>query len=72
MAFPGLPETSKVQIFASIVHYLRTNNVNVYVSKIFPSGLIFVGGRGYERGAYIQNVNLVSYLGGVLTGICGM
>ena len=68
MAFPGLPETSKVQIFASIVHYLRTNNVNVYVSKIFPSGLIFVGGRG----AYIQNVNLVSYLGGVLTGICGM
>ena len=46
MAFPGLPETSKVQIFASIVHYLRTNNVNVYVSKIFPSGLIFVGGRG--------------------------
>ena len=71
MAFLGLPETSKVQIFASIVHYLRTNNVNVYVSKIFPSGLIF-GGRGYERGAYIQNVNLVSYLGGVLTGICGM
>ena len=72
MAFPGLPETSKVQIFASIVHYLRTNNVNVYVSKIFPSGLIFVGGRGYDRGAYSQNVNLVSYLGGVLTGICGM
>ena len=72
MAFPGLPETSKVQIFASIVHYFRTNNVNVYVSKIFPSGRIFVGGRGDERGAYIQNVNLVSYLGGVLTGICGM
>ena len=48
MAFPGLSETSKMQIFASIVHYLRTNNVNVYVSKIFPSGLIFVcvGGEG--------------------------
>ena len=39
MAFPGLPET-----FALIVHHLRTNNVNVFVSKIYPSGLIF--GRG--------------------------
>ena len=28
-------------IFASIVHNLRTNNVNVYVSKIYPRGLIF-------------------------------
>ena len=28
-------------IFASIVHNLRTNNINVYVSKIYPRGLIF-------------------------------
>ena len=55
MAFPGLPKTSKMKIFASIVHYLITNNVNVYVSKIYPSGLIF-----RER-AYIQGGNL--YLG---------
>ena len=41
MAFTGLPETSKMLIFASIVHHLPTNNVNVYVSKIYPSGLIF-------------------------------
>ena len=43
--------------------------------KFFQVGLyLCVGGRGggYERGAYIQNVNLVSYLVGVLTGICGM
>ena len=41
MAFPGLPE-----IFALIVHHLRTNNVNVFVSKIYPSGLILGGGGG--------------------------
>ena len=42
MAFPGLPETSKMQIFASIiVHHWRTNNVNVCVSKIYQSGPIF-------------------------------
>ena len=44
--------------------------------KFFQVGLYLCvcvgGGGGYERGAYIQNVNLVSYLGGVLTGICGM
>ena len=41
MAFPGLPET-----FALIVHHLWTNNFNVFVSKIYPSGLIFGGGGG--------------------------
>ena len=54
-------------IFASIVHNLRTNNVNVYVSKIYPRGLIFGmllglnnlffffgGGGGIFEEAYIQ------------------
>ena len=41
MAFPGLLERSKMEVFASIVHHLCTNNV--YVSKIYPSGLIFKG-----------------------------
>ena len=52
-------------IFASIVHNLRTNNVNVYVSKIYPRGLIFgmllglnnfffFGGGGIFEEAYIQ------------------
>ena len=43
MTFPGLSETSKMQIFALIVHHLRTNNVNLYLSKIYRSGLIFAG-----------------------------
>ena len=51
MAFPGLPGTSKMEIFASIVHHLRTNNVNVYVFKIYLSGLIF-GGRMSKGGLY--------------------
>ena len=41
MAFPGLPETPKIQIFASTVYHLLTDNVNAYVSKIYPSALIF-------------------------------
>ena len=53
-------------IFALRVHHLRTNNVNVYVSKIYPSGLTlegaYIGG-----GGYIQDVTCVTYLGGVLT-----
>ena len=48
MAFPGIPETSKMEIFASKVHHLRTNNVNDNVSKIYLSGLIF--GVVYIRG----------------------
>ena len=32
-----------MQIFASVVHRLRTNNGKVYVSKIYWSGLIFGG-----------------------------
>ena len=43
-----------MQIFISIVHRLRTNNVNVYVSKIYRSELIF--GR---RGVYILEGGLV-------------
>ena len=83
MAFQGLPETSK--IFASIVHHLRTTNVNVNVSKIYPTGLIFGGGgerEGLEGGAYrgggayIRD-NWVTYLagvysGGILTGFYGI
>ena len=46
MAFPGLPETSKIQIFASTIYHLLTDNVNAYVSKIYPSGLIFGEGEG--------------------------
>ena len=41
MAFPRL--------FASIVHDLRTNNVNLYVSKIYPDVLIFRGEGPYIR-----------------------
>ena len=59
MAFPGLPETSKMYIFASIVYHLRTNNINIYVSKIYSSGLIFgmligfhIWGRIFEGEAY--------------------
>ena len=51
MAFQGPPETSK--IFVSIVHHLRTTNVNVNASKIYPTGLIFGGGgerEGLEGG----------------------
>ena len=44
-----------------MVHRLRTNNVNVYVSKLYPSGLIF-------GGAYVRDVNWVTYLGGVYLG----
>ena len=43
MVFPRLPETCMMYIFASIVHHLRTNDVNVYISKIYLSGLIFRG-----------------------------
>ena len=65
MGFPGLPEKSKMYIFATIVHHLRTNHVNLYVSKIYPSGLIFEGGGGgYIQGVYIWDVNWVTYLGG--------
>ena len=53
MAFPGLPETSKMWMFASIVHHLRTNNVDVYVSKIYPSELILRGGGGVYTGGLI-------------------
>ena len=53
MGFPGLPEKSKMYIFATIVHHLRTNHVNLYVSKTYPSGLIFEGGWGvYTGGLY--------------------
>lgn len=72
MAFPGLSVTSKTQIFKSIVH-LNTNIVNVYVTKIYSSGLIF---EGVYTGAYIRDFNWVSYWrvyiqGGVLTGFYG-
>ena len=50
MEFPGPPKTSKMQILASIVHHLRMNNVNVYVSKIYPSGLGLGEGEVYIRG----------------------
>ena len=81
MTFQGLPETSK--IFVSIVHHLRTTNVNVNVSKIYPTWLIFGGGgerEGLEGahigGAYIRD-NWVTYLagvysGGILTGFYGI
>ena len=64
MAFQGPPETSK--IFVSIVHHLRTTNVNVNASKIYPTGLIFGGGgerEGLEGGAY---------RGGLIFGITGL
>ena len=71
MTFPELPETSKMWIFTSIVHHLPMNNVNIYVSKIYPSGLIF--GRGsiglHIWGAYIPGG---LYKGGVLTGFYGI
>ena len=43
MAFPELPETSKMKIFESVVYYLRTSNVNIYVSKVYLSGLTLRG-----------------------------
>ena len=52
--------------FASVVHHLRTNNIIVYVSKIYPSGLIFEG--AYIRGPYIRDVDWVSYLGTYIHG----
>ena len=63
---------------ASVVHDLPTNDVNVFVSKFYPNGLIFGG--AYIRiygGARIRDVNWVSYLGGiylgdVLTGFYGI
>ena len=58
-------DLDEMEIFASIVHHLRKNNVNVYVSKIYQSGLIF-GERIYGgEGAYIRDVICVSYLGNV-------
>ena len=79
MAFPGLLETSKMEIFASIVHHLCTNNV--YVSKIYPSGLIF-GGHIYEglifgmlTGLHIWRGCILKgslYMGSILTGFYGI
>ena len=60
MAFPVLPETSNMQIFASIVHHLRTNNINVYVSKIYPSGLMAYIREG--QGAYIPGGGMFGML----------
>ena len=62
MAFPGLPETS-------VVHNLLTNNVNVYVSKLYPSGLIF-GGRIYGGGGLIFGILIGFHIsgGGVYSG----
>ena len=69
MAFLGLPETSKMQIFASTLQHLPTDDINV--SKIYPSGLIIgwgrlgCGCRGrriYGGIAYIRDVNSVTYL----------
>ena len=61
MAFPGL--------FASIVHDLRTNNVNLYVSKIYPDVLIFQGEGAYiQRGAHIWDVDWFTYLGALIRG----
>ena len=54
MVFPGLPETSKIKIFASSIHHLSADSVNVYVYKIYPSWLIFEG--VYTQGAYIRDV----------------
>ena len=63
MVFPGLPETSKMKIFASVVHHL--GNINVYVSKIYPSGLIF----GDDIwGSYVWDVNWVTYSGALYMG----
>ena len=63
-------------IFALRVHHLRTNNVNVYVSKIYPSGLTlegaYIGGRGGGGEGYIQDVTCVTYLGGILTRFYGI
>ena len=58
--FPGLPETSKMYIFTSIIQHLRTDNINVPGSKIYPSEFIFL--------AFIRDVNWVTYLGTALTG----
>ena len=82
MAFLGLPETCKMYIFALVVHHLQTTNVNAYVSKIYPSGLIFGGtyvwwglifgmfiGFHIWGGAYIQG-GLIC--GGILTGFYGI
>ena len=83
MAFPGLLERSKMEVFASIVHHLCTNNV--YVSKIYPSGLIFKGHiyeglifgmltelhiLGGEGGGRILRGDL--YMGSILTGFYGI
>ena len=67
MAFSGLPETFEMLIFASIVPHLRTSNVNVYVSKIYPSGLRFKGCI-CGRSTFIRDINWVSYLGGIYSG----
>ena len=61
MAFWGLPETSKMLILVSIVHHLRSNNVNVYVSEITQVGLF--SGIAYTDEAYIWDANWVTYLG---------
>ena len=58
------------RLFASIVHDLRTNNVNLYVSKIYPDVLIFRGRGGtvYTDGAHIWNVDWVTNLGALIRG----
>ena len=48
-------------MLSNVVHHLHINNFNIYVSKIYPSGLIF-------GGAYIWDVNWVTYLGGIYSG----
>ena len=50
MEFPGPPKISKIKILASIVHHSCMNNVNVYVSKIYPSGLGLGEGEVHIRG----------------------
>ena len=58
-------------IFESVVHQLRTNYVNVYVSKIYPSGLTIGGGGGvaaYIRRSLFRYVNWASYLGAYIWG----
>ena len=46
--------------------------VNLIFCRLYKfDGPIF-GGRIYRGEAYIQDLNWVTYLGGVLTGFCGI
>ena len=65
--FPGLPETSKMYIFALIVHHLRTNKTFMF-PKFIQVGFYLQGGGAYIRLAYIRDVNWVSYLVGIYSG----